>query len=177
MVDPSNEALLNGKNSAEEAMNNPSGGSGGGMGGMGGLGSMGSMGGLLQQMLMSNPELLQDPEVMAALNDTTLMNKLKDYEKSGNIQAMFSDPQVSSLIQKFQNKVKKPEGFDEKVDQFGSEHGHDPSTLNKPREEQKKDFQEKKEEPKKDEKKEVMKLKEKATTLFKSKKFSEAKDV
>jgi len=137
MVDPSNEALLNGKNSAEEAMNNTSVDNGGGMGGLGG---MGSMGGLLQQMLMSNPELLQDPEVMAALNDTTLMNKLKEYEKSGNIQAMFSDPQVSSLIQKFQNKVKKPEGFDEKADQFGSEHGHDPSTLNKPREEPIKDF-------------------------------------
>jgi len=26
---------------------------------------------------MSNPELLQDPEVMAALNDQTLMGKLK----------------------------------------------------------------------------------------------------
>jgi hypothetical protein len=47
------------------------------MGGMGGLGGGGGMGGLLQQLLMSNPELLQDPEVMAALNDQTLMGKLK----------------------------------------------------------------------------------------------------
>lgn len=165
---------MNGKNSAEEAMNNPSSSSGGGLGGLGG---MGSMGGLLQQMLMSNPELLQDPEVMGALNDQTLMNKLKMYEQTGNIQAMFSDPQVSNLIQKFQNKVKKPEGFDEKANEFVSGHGHDPSTFNKPREEPKKE-EPKREEPKKDEpSKEVMKLKEKATSLFKQKKFSEAKDV
>jgi len=79
-VDPSNEALLNGKNQAEQAGQNPTpsmGGMPGGMGGMGGLGGGGGMGGLLQQLLMSNPELLQDPEVMAALNDQTLMGKLK----------------------------------------------------------------------------------------------------
>jgi len=82
-VDPSNEALLNGKNQAEVADQNPTPSMGGmpggmgGMGGMGGLGGGGGMGGLLQQLLMSNPELLQDPEVMAALNDQTLMGKLK----------------------------------------------------------------------------------------------------
>lgn len=170
MIDPANEGLLNGKNAAEEATNNTSVNNGGmgGMGGMGGLGS-GGMGGMLQQMLMSNPELLQDPEVMGALNDTTLMNKLKMYEQSGNMQAMFSDPQVSNLIQKFQNKVKKPEGFDEKASEFTSGHGHDPSTFDQPREVPK---VEKKEDPKK----EVLKLKEKATNLFKQKKFSEAKD-
>lgn len=132
MIDPANEGLLNGKNAAEEATNNTSNNSGG-MGGMGGLGS-GGMGGMLQQMLMSNPELLQDPEVMGALNDTTLMNKLKMYEQTGNMQAMFSDPQVSNLIQKFQNKVKKPEGFDEKASEFTSGHGHDPKTFDQPRE-------------------------------------------
>jgi len=47
---------------------------------------------------------------------------------------MFSDPQVSNLMQKFQNKVKKPEGFDEKADELTSEHGHDPSTFDKPKE-------------------------------------------
>lgn len=84
---------------------------------------------------------------------------------------MFSDPHVSSLMEKFQNKVKKPEGFDEKVNDIGSGHGHDPNSINKPKEE----FQ--KEEPKKEEpKKELLILKEKATKLFKSKKFSEAKD-
>jgi len=173
-VDPSNEALLNGKNQAEQADQNPTpsmGGMPGGMGGMGGLGGGGGMGGLLQQLLMSNPELLQDPEVMAALNDQTLMGKLKMYEQTGNIQAMFSDPQVSSLMQKFQNKVKKPEGFEEKANDFVSGHGHDPNSINKPKEEPKK------EEPKKEEpKKELLKLKEKATNLFKSKKFNEAKD-
>lgn len=79
---------------------------------------------------------------------------------------MFSDPQVASLMTKFQNKVKKPEGFDEKANDIGSGHGHDPNSINKPKEEPKK------EEPKK----ELLKLKEKATNLFKSKKFSEAKD-
>jgi len=48
---------------------------------------------------------------------------------------MFSDPQVSSLMQKFQNKVKKPEGFDEKANDIGSGHGHDPNSINKPKEE------------------------------------------
>jgi hypothetical protein len=90
---------------------------------------------------------------------------------------MFSDPQVSSLMQKFQNKVKKPEGMDDKLpDDFVSGHGHDPSTFNVPTD----TFKEvpMKAEPKKDEsKKELLKLKEKATNLFKSKKFSEAKDV
>lgn len=175
LIDPANEGLLNSKNAAEEALHNPTPGPQGG--GMGGLGGMGSMGGLLQQMLMSNPELLQDPEVMGALNDQTLMNKLKMYEQSGNIQAMFSDPQVSSLIQKFQNKVKKPEGFDEKANEFVSGHGHDPSTFDKPREVPKQ-TETKKEEPKKEEPNvEIKKLKDKATNLFKQKKFSEAKDV
>jgi len=72
MIDPVNEALMNGKNQAEQAEQNPT----PSMGGMGGLGG-GGMGGMLQQLLMSNPELLQDPEVMAALNDQTLMGKLK----------------------------------------------------------------------------------------------------
>lgn len=91
---------------------------------------------------------------------------------------MFSDPQVSNLIQKFQNKVKKPEGFDDKIpDDFVSGHGHDPNTFNKPKEEPKKE-EPKKEVPKKEEpKKELLLLKDKATKLFKEKKFSEAKDV
>jgi len=91
---------------------------------------------------------------------------------------MFSDPQVSNLIQKFQNKVKKPEGMDDKIpDDFVSGHGHDPNTFNKPKEEPKKE-EPKKEVPKKEEpKKELLLLKDKATKLFKEKKFSEAKDV
>jgi len=47
-----------------------------------------------------------------------------------------------------------------------------------PKKEEPKKEEPKREEPKKDEpSKEVMKLKEKATSLFKQKKFSEAKDV
>jgi len=40
-------------------------------------GNTGGMGGLFQQMLMSNPQLFQDPEVMGMLQNPALMQKLK----------------------------------------------------------------------------------------------------
>jgi len=73
-VEPNNEALVKGKQDVVEARNNrkPQ----GGMGGMGGMGG-GGMSGLFQQMLMSNPGLLQDPEVLSLMQDPAFINKLK----------------------------------------------------------------------------------------------------
>lgn len=56
------------------------GGMPGGMGGMPGMGGMGGMGGgmgdLFTQLLMNNPELMQDPEVLQAINDPSLKQKM-----------------------------------------------------------------------------------------------------
>lgn len=45
------------------------------MGGMGGMG--GGMSGILQNLLMNNPDLLQDPEVQQLMQDPALLNKMK----------------------------------------------------------------------------------------------------
>jgi len=73
-VEPNNESLVKGKQDVIEARNNrkPQ----GGMGGMGGMGG-GGMSGIFQQLLMSNPGLLQDPEVLGLMQDPAFINKLK----------------------------------------------------------------------------------------------------
>jgi len=70
--------LITGKQQVQDFMTSQTQGQGQGMGGMGGMGgNTGGMGGLFQQMLMSNPQLFQDPEVMGMLQNPALMQKLK----------------------------------------------------------------------------------------------------
>jgi len=96
---------LQGKKEAQDKLSNPN------LGGMGGMGGMGGnpMMNMFTQMMMQNPDLMSDPEVMNALNDPTLMQKLNYYQQTGNIQAMFSDPQITALMQKLQGKKKGKE--------------------------------------------------------------------
>lgn len=78
-IEPTNESLQQGREQALAEAKRQTGG-GGGMGGMGGMGGGmggGAMSGLFQQMLMSNPGLLQDPEVVQMMQDPTMMQKIK----------------------------------------------------------------------------------------------------
>lgn len=77
MIDPENDGLLTGKKQSQDAIDGMGGGMGGNMGGNMGGGMGGGMGNLLQQMLMSNPDLMNDPEVMQAMQDPTLMQKMQ----------------------------------------------------------------------------------------------------
>lgn len=122
---------------------------------------------------MSNPELLKDPEVMQAMQDPTLMQKLNYYQQTGNIQAMFADPQVTALMQKIQGKMKKEEPNTNKEDNMEDVKETSEPVFEAPKEEQKR------QEPKKEvnTSSEVLKIKEEATKLFKQKKYTEAIEV
>lgn len=151
---------------------------------MGGMG--GGMSGLFTQLLMNNPGLLQDPEVMGLMQDQAFINKLKYYEQTGNIQAMFSDPQITKLMSKLQGGMgaKGPSDSDMKDDEIKETFNEDLPRDDFKFDNDQKDTQEqesrKKEEPKVEQKVEpkveskkvnpdVNKKKDQATNEFKKK--------
>lgn len=86
--------MIDSKKQAEEekGKNKPN------FGGMGG----GQFNNFFTQMLMNNPQLFQDPEVLQIIQDPAFNMKIQQYQQSGNIMAMFQDPQISKLMQKIQ---------------------------------------------------------------------------
>merc|ERR1712093_347012 len=81
-----------------------------GGGGQGG----GNMQNLFMQLMMQNPDLFNDPEIMGLMNDPAFSQKLQQYQNSGNVMAMFQDPQIQKIMQKIQSKSgnKQPDNKD-----------------------------------------------------------------
>lgn len=100
MYDNNNAQLLEGKTTAEQAKNEKPQFNMPNMGGMGGQG--GQMGNFLTNMMMQNPEVMSDPEVMQLLQNPAFQQKLAMYQQSGNIMAMFQDPDVQKIMGKLQ---------------------------------------------------------------------------
>jgi len=148
------------------------------------------------QMLMNNPQLFQDPEVLQIIQDPNFNKKIQQYQQSGNIMAMFQDPQISKLMQKIQqsggfggmggqndNLNDNNNNFNEKNDKEEhhqhhdhqhhdhqhhdhQHHDHQPQQHHQP--------QQQNTQQKSSSKSDVELKKEKATKLFKEKKFEDA---
>lgn len=164
MYDSNNAQLLEAKATAEEAKSKPQMPNMGGMGGMGG-----QMGNFLTNMMMQNPEIMKDPEVLQLLQNPTFQQKLQMYQQSGNIMAMFQDPDVQKIMGKLQGKQDNNDNNTEDVNMN--------KDFTKPTEEKQQTQSTTKTENKQTNESvnpTVKSQKDEATKLFKAKKFEEA---